>query len=99
MRTNTSKVIKAFEAGKSLKACSAIWTNGDAVWSYGTCLVARVPGGVALNATRYSVTTTNHQNGLRCGLSNIVAEVSDLRMSATDRDLQAAAREVLTLAV
>jgi hypothetical protein len=69
MRTNTEKVINAVKSGRKLHTCQAIWTDGVHVYSYVTCIAARQPNGnFVFNTTRYSVTTTIHQNALRVHL-------------------------------
>lgn len=69
MRVNTSKALAAFLAGKSARPAASVWTDGERIYSYGTCIVERIGGGLALfNETRYSVTTTRQQNALRVAL-------------------------------
>lgn len=66
-RKNTTQVVEAFLDGKPCNPSRSIWTNGNSIWSYSTCIAIRVPEAperVILNTTRYSVTTTIHQNGL-----------------------------------
>lgn len=66
MRKGTVETFNAWLAGKSRHPRASVWTNGETVYSYGTpILVKRDDKGLCLNITRYSVTTTNHQNGLR----------------------------------
>jgi hypothetical protein len=99
MRTNTSKVLAAFEAGKALKQCSAVWTDGESVFSYGTCIVTPVPGGLAFNATKYSVTTSGHQRALYTALlPRVIVHLQDQRQGVTSYGLRDAARDVLALA-
>ena len=70
MRVNARKVIAAVAAGKALKTSSSCWTDGIHVYSYATCIAARVEGGAfILNRERYSVTTTIYQNALAVVLS------------------------------
>jgi hypothetical protein len=69
MRKNTRQVIEAFRKGVSKRPCDAIWTDGEDIYSYDTCLVARVrskvgPQVLVYNLTQYSITTTIHQNAL-----------------------------------
>lgn len=66
MRKNTQEAFRAFEAGEAKKVAQSIWTDGETIYSYSTALLARRDNGsLVFNATRYSVTTTIHQNGLR----------------------------------
>jgi hypothetical protein len=66
MRKNTRAVVEAFQARKPLKACRSIWTDGQNIFSYDTCLVARSPhtGHLTINTTKYSPTTSRHQSGI-----------------------------------
>jgi predicted component of type VI protein secretion system len=65
MRKNTQAVWQAWQAGKALRKCDAVWTDGKHVWSYGTCIAALDSDDrVVLNRTRYSVTTTVQQTGM-----------------------------------
>lgn len=66
MRKNCQRVAEAFDRGLSERAADSIWTNGEAIYSYQTCLACRLPDGtIAINTTKYSTTTSNHQNSLR----------------------------------
>lgn len=69
MRVNCSAVLSAFQSGKAYRRCASIWTDGNAIYSYVTVLVVRLgAGNVAINRTRYSTTTTIHQNALAAAL-------------------------------
>lgn len=78
MRKNTRDTFNAFLNDQPKgKPGSAIWTDGHSIYSYGTCLVAvlpeeegRWPLKFVLNRSKYSVTTTIHQNGLAVLLHN-----------------------------
>ena len=61
--------------------------------SYTTCIFTRTPQGDGiLNATKYSVTTSRHQNKCRVALGNeIYVEVDDLDTGAEPSDLIKAA--------
>lgn len=66
MRKNTKQAYAAWRAGKAARPANAIWTDGKTIYSYGTALVVQLDDDrVVLNWTRYSVTTTRHQSGLR----------------------------------
>ena len=89
MRKNTAEVIRAVADRKSLKKCNSVWTDGQHIFSYGTCILAqRRDGRFVLNRTKYSPTTTNHQNAIaawgmiRAGLG-IVSEVDGLYRGAS----------------
>jgi hypothetical protein len=68
MRRNTAAVIRAFERRQPARPAASIWTDGEAIYSYNTCLLARDVGGLVLNRTSYSVTTSNHQTSLAVAL-------------------------------
>lgn len=87
MRVNCSAVLAAFLAGRTCRDSYSIWTDGTAIYSYGTCLaVWDNYGGVIFNATPYSVTTTTHQNALRSALP-VVAIVNDAPMGCSQSRL------------
>ena len=66
MRENMRAVLKAYMQSKPCRKAESVWTNGDHIYSYGTCLLAKLDDGrVAFNVTKYSRTTTVHQNALR----------------------------------
>jgi hypothetical protein len=66
MRKNTQAVWKSWQQGESNRACRAVWTDGKHVWSYGTCIAALDSDDcVVMNMTKYSYTTSVHQNALR----------------------------------
>jgi hypothetical protein len=74
MRTQLAKVLAAFNATTEAKQSKSFWTDGDSIYSYGTCLLTRVHDaaeqgsdvvrGSVLNLTRYTRTTTQYQNEL-----------------------------------
>lgn len=71
MRVNTRRTLAAFVAGRAARPASSIWTDGVTIWSYGTVIATRLPstpGTLLFNATRYSVTTSIHQNALAVAL-------------------------------
>lgn len=76
MRKNTREVFRAWSEGRAKQAAPSIWTDGENIYSYGTCIVARIPAKFlegyyghgdryAMNVTSYSTTTSTHQNALR----------------------------------
>lgn len=66
MRKNTQDTFKAWRAGRSYKGGgSAIWTDGVHIYSYGTPIVQKDGERVFFNNSRYSVTTSCQQGGLR----------------------------------
>lgn len=99
MRVNTSKALAAWAAGKAHRSCNAIWTDGDSIYSYGTAIVVRVPGGLAFNATKYSPTTSGHQSALYAQLlPQVIVHLNDQRQGVSAYGLRDAARGVLELA-
>ena len=66
MRKGTTRVYNAWIIGKSSRKQRSIWTEGSVIYSYSTPIMWReADGDVVLNVSRYSVTTSTHQNGLR----------------------------------
>lgn len=71
MRRNCAEALERWHNGVASppsKQGGSVWTNGETIFSYGTALVIRARGKVILNRTRYSVTTTIHQNALAVAL-------------------------------
>lgn len=70
MRKNTAEVMEAWNFYKTKgKRGDSIWTDGNNVFSYDTCILTYGPNGGRLNTTKYSVTTTTHQNGIKAWLA------------------------------
>jgi hypothetical protein len=80
MRKNTREVFNAWKEGKAKfanhkYAKTSIWcTEQGIIWSYGTVLVMRNANTIVLNKTRYSHTTTVHQNSLHVLLEEYCKE-------------------------
>ncbi len=95
MRVNTRNTLAAFLAGRPARPASSIWTDGISVYSYATCIATRKDNGaVIVNRTRYSPTTSIHQNALLDGLHRECIQtiaVSPLQRGCDDRDLRIAA--------
>lgn len=71
MRINARKVFQAFHAGRYYKKVPSFWTDGVALYSYGTCLLDMtiLDGDMTnpvyiFNDTKYSITTTIYQNSI-----------------------------------
>lgn len=71
MRVNARKVLQAFNSGQCYKKVFSFWTDGVAIYSYGTTLFEfDTPGGdianpvYYFNDTRYSAATTLYQNSI-----------------------------------
>lgn len=74
MRVSTKKTFNAWVSGQSYRKAgpngAAIWTDGINIYSYNTLIAKCIADKVVLfNDSRYSKTTTTHQNGLRCILT------------------------------
>lgn len=79
MRKNTRRVYAAWRAHKADTTDYSIHTNGDAIYSYGTALVVQLDDDkVALNATKYSATTSRQQSDLRALLRADYGDVLEL---------------------
>lgn len=73
MRANARKALTAWETGKRWRGAESIWSDGVSIWSYRTELVTRdAEGRVLLNVTRYSPTTSRHQNALAVAIPDAV---------------------------
>ncbi len=71
MRKNTQTVLTAWNRNRAAgKAGNSIWTDGERIFSYQTCLVDRVDGHTVLNLTKYGPTTSQHQNTLAAHVSH-----------------------------
>lgn len=93
MRKNCQDVVRAWERGKACSKADSIWTDGHRIMSYGTCLVENVGGQLYLNRTRYSVTTTVHQNALAAYFGDRVIEIDDVPRGARYLDRYVEDRE------
>ena len=69
MRKNTVEVFQAWFLGRECRKHRSIWTDGETVYSYGTAIATNpetfLDEMVIFNATKYSPTTSAHQNGIR----------------------------------
>jgi hypothetical protein len=73
----------------------SVWTDGRVIYSYSTPLLMITGGRVVLNVTRYSVTTTIHQNALRVECAGAV-EVDGLERGCGVAALALAAEQVVS---
>ena len=64
-RKNVQDAFNAWNAGKTCRKSTSIWTDGSIIFSYNTPLLCRKDGVLTLNSGRYSVTTSCQQGGLR----------------------------------
>lgn len=70
------ELIRAFANGARCGVGSNLYIVGDDLINYGTIIVSRCRGGVKLNATHYSVTTSTNQNMIR-DLCNVIEEYKE----------------------
>lgn len=95
MRVNATKTLEAFKAGKSYEKASSFWTDGKALFSYATCLLAKTDAGtLVFNDTKYSRTTSVYQHSittwLRDNMPTVeVMTVKDARMNISEYRLLA----------
>lgn len=79
MRKNTEATLQDWHHNRANNRYESIWTDGTRIYSYQTILVE--PTGhadrVRVNVTKYSPTTSQHQNGILAGLGGLVAETVD----------------------
>lgn len=77
MRKNCKEAMQAWAIGKSKKSADSIWTENRVLYSYDTELARWKDDPIVgkrvfyLNMTKYSVTTTNHQNAIYSTLCRI----------------------------
>lgn len=66
MRKNTQSVFNAWFNGRSEKNQKSIWTDGYKIYSYNVAILQyNVEGAIIIDMTKYSVTTSNHQNSIK----------------------------------
>jgi hypothetical protein len=83
-KMTTQNVINLFVSGATKGKASSISIEGDKLFNYSTVIAQRVNGEIVLNATRYSMTTTKHQNVLKRELPQNVQKVNDVPRGAQD---------------
>lgn len=94
MRENTREVAEAWQAGQPCRGSESIWTDGESVYSYQTCIATDDPElGRILNRSSYSVTTSAHQNGLAEAIGRVRRDVEGLGLNVGPADLRERARE------
>lgn len=93
MRVNCRKALAAWKAGKAKRAADSVWTDGESIYSYATCIVTRDADGTPIvNRTRYSTTTSQHQTALHGALGVDTPYVDGLPRGCDREDLRAAPR-------
>lgn len=89
MRKNCEEVLNAWYVAKKKRTADSIWTENGKVYSYGTLILERRYDFITgkwlfyLNMTKYSVTTTVHQNAIYNRLvhrlhDNLIIKFDDL---------------------
>lgn len=92
MRVNAKTALAAFERGAYARPAESVWTDGTTLFSYGTAIATRtVGGGIVLNRTQYSRTTSTHQTALAVAFGVRAVAVTGIRQGATRDDLVRAA--------
>lgn len=77
------QVIDAFVNGKIGRSSNGnLYSTGDKLINYSTCIAQRIANGVILNLTRYSVTTSKIQSWARGSIRGNVNVVSGVPMGA-----------------
>jgi len=76
MRKNCKQAFENWMVGSDSHPARSIWTDGETLWSYGTAIATRDDNlEVIFNATRYSPTTTCHQNAIFRALRDAGMEI------------------------
>lgn len=66
MRKNAHRTLMAWAAAGAHRKCQSVWTDGRVVYSYETPIMWQNDFGRAvINITKYSPTTSCHQNAFR----------------------------------
>jgi hypothetical protein len=92
MRKNLSKVYNYFHVGRECREARSIWTDGDTIYSYGTAIATYGDyiDEVVVNVTKYSPTTSTHQNAILVQLRKegySVVEVESLPLGVSSEGL------------
>jgi hypothetical protein len=79
----TEQVMYNFLQGATKGKASSISIDGDKLFNYNTVIAQRINGVIVINTTRYSMTTTKHQNRLRREMP-LARTVEDVNRGAQD---------------
>lgn len=82
MRKNCAQVLDAWNNGRACSPAQSIWTDGVTIYSYSTAIVTGRVRPI-VNMTKYSVTTSTHQNAIVRGLGHV--EIVDGLPAGVDR--------------
>lgn len=97
MNSNAERVYRAFLSGTIARPASALWTDGDTLYSYETAIITRThdvtPNGprFVVNVTSYSKTTSAHRNGCVALLKGSYVTVDNIPKGTNGRELLEAA--------
>lgn len=72
MRVNCRNALRAWDVRKSWNGARSIWSNGTSLYSYDTEILRERDGLTFLNVTKYSRTTTIHQNALKVAFPDAI---------------------------
>lgn len=77
---NIEVIIAFINRDKAKSSTGSLWSTGDCLYTYSTCLAEfDKHGNLYVNTTRYSTTSSHHRNLLIWHLSNMAfAEVHDV---------------------
>ena len=76
MRKNCKQAFENWMVGSDSHPARSIWTDGETLWSYDTAIATWGDYlEVIFNATRYSPTTTCHQNAIFRALGDAGMEI------------------------
>lgn len=62
MGKTRQEVVDAFMRGDAARGGSSLWSTGDTLMSYGTCIAQWDGKGMIINRTKYSKTTSAQQS-------------------------------------
>lgn len=99
MRKNARAALKSWWGDRPNKRAKSIWSDGENLWSYDTCLVTWLVSGwpeddpsteeryeaVIINRSRYSVTTSAHQTAIHASLSQRLGAANVIVVEDLDR--------------
>jgi hypothetical protein len=79
----TQQLVREFAYGATKGKASSLRIEGDKLFNYNTVIAQRINGAIVLNVTKYSVTTSKHQNRLKAEFYN-ARTVDNVPMGAQD---------------
>ncbi len=94
MRKNCKEVMHAWSVGKRKRSTDSIWTENNTVYSYRTAIAERRYDAIVgkwvfyLNMTKYSVTTSIHQNAIYAMLFRLYPDAIFVKFDDLYRGVQ-----------